>query len=77
VDRAYRLVYGRGATPEEFKTATAFLERQTPILAKRLAGSNKPAMPTKLGEDMDPARGAAFVDLCQALLASNEFLYIN
>jgi hypothetical protein len=26
---------------------------------------------------MEPARAAAFVDLCQALLNSNEFVYVN
>jgi len=77
VDRAYRLVYGRGATGDEFKTAAAFLERQTPILAKRLSGISKPPLPTKTVDGMDPARAAAFVDLCQTLMASNEFLYIN
>jgi hypothetical protein len=34
-------------------------------------------MPTRTLEGMDPARAAAFVDLCQMLFASNEFLYIN
>jgi len=77
VNQAYRLVYGRGASGEEFKTAAAFLDRQTPILAKRLAGTSRPPLPATIAEGMDPARAAAFVDLCQALLASNEFLYIN
>jgi hypothetical protein len=40
-------------------------------------GNEKPAMPLKIVEGMDPARAAAFVDLCQMLFASNEFLYIN
>ena len=78
VDRAYRISYGRGATADELKTATAFLEQQTAVMAKRLAGDGvKPPMPTKTMEGMDPARSAAFVDLCQMLFASNEFLYIN
>ena len=78
IDRAYRMSYGRGATAEELKTATAFLEQQTSIIAKRLAGGGvKPPMPTRTLEGMDPARAAAFVDLCQMLFASNEFLYIN
>jgi hypothetical protein len=34
-------------------------------------------MPVNTPEGMDAARAAAFVDLCQMLLASNEFLYIN
>jgi hypothetical protein len=57
--------YGRGATADELKTATAFLEQQTSIMAKRLAaGGTKPPMPTKTVEGMDPARAAA---LCGSL----------
>jgi Protein of unknown function (DUF1553)/Protein of unknown function (DUF1549) len=78
VDRAYKLAYGRGATADELKTAGAFLDKQTSIMAKRLAGSGeKPPLPANLADGMDPARAAAFVDLCQMLFASNEFLYIN
>ena len=78
IDRAYRMSYGRGATADELKSATAFLEQQTSIMAKRLAGGGvTPPMPTRTMEGMDPARAAAFVDLCQMLFASNEFLYIN
>jgi hypothetical protein len=78
IDRAFKLSYGRAATAEEVKTATTFLDQQTAIMAKRLAsGGTKPAMPTRTWEGMDPARAAAFVDLCQMLFASNEFLYIN
>jgi hypothetical protein len=82
VDRAYKLSYGRGVSPDELKTAIAFLDQQTSIMTKRLAsGGVKPPMPTmvptKTIEGMDPAREAAFVDMCQMLFASNEFLYIN
>ena len=77
VDRAFKVAYGRGASADELKEATAFLDKQTAIMAKRLAGEEKPAMPLKMIEGMDPARAAAFVDLTQMLLASNEFLYIN
>jgi hypothetical protein len=78
VDRAYRLAYGRGATAEELKTAAAFLDQQTSIMATRLAsGGGMPPMPANVAAGMDPARAAAFVDLCQMLFASNEFLYIN
>jgi hypothetical protein len=78
VDRAYRLSYGRGASADELKTASTFLEQQTAVMAKRIAaGGVNPPMPTKTMDGMDPARAAAFVDLCQMLFASNEFLYIN
>jgi hypothetical protein len=78
VDRAYRIAYGRAATADEVKTATAFLDQQTSIMAERLAGGGeKPPMPANVAEGMDPAGAAAFVDLCHMLFASNEFLYIN
>jgi hypothetical protein len=79
VDRAFRVAYGRGASADELKTAAAFLDKQTAIMAARIAEGekSKPPMPTKTIDGMDPARAAALVDLCQMLFASNEFLYIN
>src|SRR6185295_14087055 len=79
VDAAFRLAYGRQASAEEQKIAATFLQRQIPIMAARLAGDekSKPPMPSSTPEGLEPARAAAFVDLCQMLLASNEFLYIN
>jgi hypothetical protein len=79
VDAAFRLAYGRTASAEDQKSAAAFFQRQVPIMAARLAkgAESKLPMPAKIPEGMDPARAAAFVDLCQMLLASNEFLYIN
>ena len=78
VDRAFKMTYGRAASPDELRTATAFWDQQTAIMSKRLAsGGQKPPMPAKIVEGMDPARAAAFVDLCHMLFASNEFLYIN
>ena len=37
----------------------------------------KPPLPAMCRPGIDPARAAAFVDLCQMLLNSNEFLYMN
>jgi hypothetical protein len=78
VDRAFRLAYGRAASPEEQKMAGDFLAKQTPIMEARLTGNDaKPPVPANLPPAMDRARAAAFVDLCHMLLDSNEFLYIN
>jgi hypothetical protein len=79
VDRAFRLAYGRGASADEQKIAEDFLAKQMPIMAERLAGGDKtkPPLPTNMAAEVDPARAAAFVDLCHMLLDSNEFLYIN
>ncbi len=78
MDRAFRLAYGRGASVDEQKIAEDFLAKQTPMMAARLADDKtKPPMPTNLPQGVDPARAAAFVDLCHMLMDSNEFLYIN
>jgi uncharacterized protein DUF1553 len=78
VDRAFQLAYGRAASKEEQKLAADFLAKQMPIMAGRLADArNKPPVPANLPAGVDPVRAAAFVDLSQMLLDSNEFLYIN
>jgi len=77
VDRAFRLAYGRAATAEEQRVAAEFLSKQVPIMDARLKGGKAPPLPDKIPDGMEPARAAAFVDLCQTLFGSNEFLYIN
>jgi hypothetical protein len=78
VDRAFRMAYGRPASAEERKMAADFLAKQAPIMSARLADEkSKPPLPANLPAGTDPARAAAFVDLAQMLLSSNEFLYIN
>jgi hypothetical protein len=63
VDRAWRFVYSRPATPEERKEAVEFLDRQRAIISGRM-----PA---------EEAHRAALTDLCHMLVNSNEFLYVN
>jgi hypothetical protein len=80
VDRAVKLAYGRSATPEEQKMASDFLSKQVPIMEQRLSNPSdrsRSLLPTNVPKGMNPARAAAFVDLCQMLLDSNEFLYLN
>ena len=60
ITHAYRLCYGRAPHDAELKIATAFLNQQT---AKYQTASH--ANPS----------GDALTDLCQALLASSEFVY--
>ena len=57
----YRLAYGRVPSPEERTTMTAFLERQT--ASYRDSGLPEPGT-------------LALADVCQAVLASNEFVYL-
>jgi hypothetical protein len=79
VERAFKLTYGREPNADEKKLALDFLAKQSSIMAQRLAGgeNTKPPLPTNMPAGIDPARAAAFVDLSQMLMDSNEFLYIN
>jgi hypothetical protein len=77
VDRAYRLALSRPPTSAEREAVQDFLGKQSALLGERLAHNEKPPVPDPLPTGMEPARAAAFVDLCHALLNSNEFLYVN
>jgi Protein of unknown function (DUF1553)/Protein of unknown function (DUF1549) len=81
VDRAYRLAYSRPPDPWEKDTVATFLHKQETVIAARLAkgiaqGEN-PALPAVMPEGLEPAYAAAFVDFCQMLMNSNEFVYRN
>jgi hypothetical protein len=77
VDRAYRLALSRPPAAAEREAVLDFLDRQSSLLAEGLARNEKPPMPAALPAGMKPARAAAFVDFCHALINSNEFLYAN
>jgi hypothetical protein len=77
IDRTYRLLLSRAPKPEESKSILDFLNEQSVLLGERLAKGDKVPLPDTLPQGMTPARAAAFVDLCHALLNSNEFIYIN
>lgn len=74
VDRAYRLVYSRPASAEEKTVAQEFFTRHQSVLEARPGSLT---LPDKLPEGVKPVEAAVLVDLCHALLNSNEFLYIN
>ncbi|HXR39795.1 MAG TPA: DUF1549 and DUF1553 domain-containing protein [Terracidiphilus sp.] len=77
VDRAYRLAYSRSPDPWEKDTVATFFHKQKAITAERAAKGEKLALPPSMAEGTDPAYAAAFVDFCQMLLNSNEFVYGN
>jgi hypothetical protein len=62
VDRAWRLAFGRPATPREAERALAFLRQRAAALAEGRAES---------------ARQAALAELCLAVFNANEFLYVD
>jgi hypothetical protein len=63
---AWRLAYGREISAEERATSLAFLSQQATI---SLSGVAAPGQPT--------AQSRALASLCQAVLSSNEFLYVD
>ena len=73
VDRAYRLVLSRAASDDEKRLASEFFTRHQPILEAKQTFT----LPDKLPAGVKPVEAAVLVDLCHALLNSNEFLYIN
>jgi hypothetical protein len=77
IERAYRLSFARAPDSAELQTVSQFLEKQSSLIAERLRRGEKVLLPDRLPAGMEPARAAAFVDFCHALLTSNEFLYIN
>jgi hypothetical protein len=77
VDRAFRLAYSRSPDPWEKDTVATFFHKQEAVIAERTAKGEKLALPSKLPEGMQPAYAAAFVDFCEMLLNSNEFVYEN
>lgn len=91
--RAWRLAYLRPPTDEEMTATLAFLESQVAYLkehdpvvassaeeAKAANGDSKdPAQETKVGPDAAARQYShqSLVNLCQAILSSNEFLYVD
>jgi hypothetical protein len=64
VQRAWRLAYGRTPTPEELQAAMRFVVLQIDQLRMQA------------GSKVTPEQ-QSLIDLCQALLSSNEFLYVD
>jgi hypothetical protein len=62
--RAWRLAYGSAPSGEDVRELTVYLDQQT----KLLAAAKKPGA--------DPAT-LALASLCQVLLESNRFLYVD
>jgi hypothetical protein len=77
VERAFRVVFTRAPNDDERRAVLDFLNQQAAGISERLAKNEKVSMPATIPAGMEPARAAAFVDFCQALLNSNEFVYVN
>jgi hypothetical protein len=76
VERAWRLALGRPPSHYEFQSALEFLDHQVSQI--QVPAESKPASAGK-GEAPAavPAEERAMRSLCQTLLSSNEFLYVD
>jgi len=77
IESAYRLAYGRRPDGYEKDSVMTFLAKQKPVIAERAAAGEKLALPPYIPSGYDPTQAAAFVDFCQMLFNSNEFVYRN
>jgi hypothetical protein len=75
VEVAWKHAYGRTPSQGERSMALRFLESQRQILEERAEKGEPIAPAAGVGEGILPLHGAALVDLCHALLNSNEFVY--
>ena len=73
----YRLAFGREPVAAEIERATLFLNEQQILAEGRRAAGEPVLVPRDFPRFLDPARGAAVVDFCHALLNASEFLYVD
>ena len=77
VSRVFELAYSRKPDGWEKDTVATFLEKQKKVIAARAAAGQPIALPLNVPANLEPAAAAAFVDFCQMILNSNEFVYRN
>ena len=77
IDLAWSLAYGRLPDASERRMALGFLRAQSDIVAERRRTGGRLASPDPVPAGESPDSAAAWVDLCHALLNSNEFVYRN
>jgi hypothetical protein len=75
VEEAYRLAYSRPPDSWEKDRMMTFLSRQRELLSDRHAKGEKLAAPAPGAGGLNPVDAAVLVDLCAALISSNEFVY--
>jgi hypothetical protein len=77
-DRLYQILFARDADADEKRLLTAFLDSHVAVVAQKAAdGSLSLALPVgwKPGAGFDPIRAAAFVDLVDTVVNTNDFIY--
>lgn len=74
---AFERAYGRPVGDDELFAGTEFLKSHREVLSRRGPNERPLRLPSPLPKFVDPIDGAALVDLCHALLNSNEFVYVD
>jgi hypothetical protein len=74
---AWRSVLGKDATPDDVAESVRFLKDQSAALSTPTQPDAKPAQPTRSVTVPATPEDRALATLCQALLSSNAFLYID
>ncbi len=77
VRAAFVAAFTRSPVDDELAAAIAFLDEQTATIARSGEATASAVLPVPLPAGIDPARSAAWVDFCHALLNSNELLYVD
>ena len=72
---AFRLAYTRAPNAWEKDRVLTFFSQQRKLVSERLSKGEPIAQPTPGSGSVPPDAAAALVDLCLALLNSNEFVY--
>jgi hypothetical protein len=75
--QAFAEAFTRAADDEELRAAERFLAEQAASVAQSRDATATATLPVPMPTDMDPARAAAAVDFCHALLNCNELLYVD
>jgi hypothetical protein len=77
IAQAFEIAYCRRPTADELAECESFLQSQARQAAERIEKKQKVALPIKPPASLAKETGVAWVDLCHALLNSNEFLYVD
>jgi hypothetical protein len=77
VRAAFAEALSRPPAEEELAASEQFFEKQTAAIDRAADASANDTLPQPLPAGIEPARAAAVVDFCHALLNSNELLYLD
>jgi hypothetical protein len=77
ISRLYELTLARKPRPDESRLTQSFLKGQVAVIRGRIARGEEVSKLQDLPKGVDEATGAAWVDLCLAVMNLNEFIYLN